>query len=262
MELKFGTKVLVRANAEEMQSELFQKIDGARGEISEVYHTIYEPDVTRIEVTLDHAVEVNDEKLKVVPGLYEDNIESYESESPDEKSTEPETKDEPEELGEDDSEIHNQMSENRPMRTFQQFNESIERDNEQSWYYGLADCHGIESFIKEPYVQDWQDVDDLFDIGLMPTTSVDDPEKRKYNTQIGLLKIRAHHNVQKWPVIYRAKLNKIDVQLINDLIDDQDYEEALRMLKNSAETIQLARGLGGNAERRWNQIPNPELNPV
>ena len=67
--------VVIRIGAEEMQNALLQEIDGALAEVSEIYTNSYEPGVKRIEVTLVHEIEHNGETIKVVPGLYEDNIE-------------------------------------------------------------------------------------------------------------------------------------------------------------------------------------------
>jgi hypothetical protein len=261
MDFKIGDSVLVRANSEEMQGELFQAIDGAHAKISEIYHTRYEPTVLRFEVTLVEPVEVDREMVKVIPGLYIDNIERFDEANDREKVNEDEEgmEDEADTDPDDSADEAGAVSENRPMRTFKAFNESLE---EPTWYYGMADCHGIESFIKEPLLKGWEDMDSLFDIGLMPTSAKDDPEKKKYNSQIGMMKMRAHANQQRWPVIYRAKLKQNDVDLINDLIDAGDDENALRVVQSNAETIQVAKGLGSNAERRWKMIPNPELDPM
>lgn len=75
MKFKIGDKVIVRAEAEEMQNALFQEIDGASATVSEVYRNSYEPNVFRIEVELDQPVNVNGEMIRTVPGLYMDNIE-------------------------------------------------------------------------------------------------------------------------------------------------------------------------------------------
>ena len=75
MKFKIGDKVIVRAEAEEMQNALFQEIDGASATVSEVYQNSYEPGVFRIEVELDEPVNVHGEMIRTVPGLYMDNIE-------------------------------------------------------------------------------------------------------------------------------------------------------------------------------------------
>jgi hypothetical protein len=244
MEFNIGDRVYVRANSEEMQSPLFQAIDGASAKITEVYNTTYEPDVKRIEVTLDNPVDVDGQQMTVIPGLYIDNIEKADGKS--KRPMNNKKKNESRMWG-------------RPHLTFAAFNESV---SEPSWYFGLADCHGIDSFIKEPVMDVANDMDTLFDLGLMPTDSANDPAKREYNKQVGMLKARAHANAQRWPVIYRAKLDKNTIDMIEDLIDDGDYENALRIIQNNSESVQVARGLGGNPERRWKMIPNPDLDPI
>ena len=44
-----------------------------------------------------------------------------------------------------------------------------------------------------------------------------------------------------------------------DLLDDGEYEEALVVLKEGANTVSLARMPG--AEKSWKLIPNPDLDP-
>jgi hypothetical protein len=246
MAFNIGDEIIVRANAEEMQSPLFQAIDRVKATISELYHTEYEPDVMRVEVTLINPVVIGGERITVVPGLYIDNIERVDSNSVTKKNRKSEPKNETRIIG-------------RPYRTFAAFNES---HSEPEWYYGLADCHGLESFIKEPILDMANDMDALFDLGLMPTDATNDPAKREYNKSIGILKSRAHANAQRWPVIYRAKLSKDNVDSINSFLDIGDDETALKIVQHNSELVQLARGLGGNNERRWKMIPNPDLDPM
>jgi hypothetical protein len=56
-------------------------------------------------------------------------------------------------------------------------------------------------------------------------------------------------------------LSEDSAKLIQNLIDSQDYKKALITIKNLALETQLARGQGGNLEKRWKMIPNPELDP-
>ena len=238
-----GDTVMVRANSEELQDELFQAIDGALAVISEIYRTTYEPDVDRFEVTLKNPVKVNGSEIKIVPGLYIDNIERYRQST---DSTE------------NEAEVMN-APRGQSMNTIREFNESLE---EAEWYFGMADCLGIESFVKEPFAREWEDVDTLFDIGLLPVNSSTDPEKQKYNVEIGMMVRRAHANQHRWPVVFRVKLDSNGAKQVNDMIKHGDYEMALIALKDNAITTQVARGIGGDPERRWNSIPNPELDPM
>lgn len=75
MKFRIGDRVIVRAEAEEMQNALFQEIDGSTATVSEVYQNAYEPGVFRIEIELDTPIELHGERVKVVPGLYVDNLE-------------------------------------------------------------------------------------------------------------------------------------------------------------------------------------------
>lgn len=74
MKLAIGQRVEIKISAEEMQNDLLSLIDGATATISEIYKNQYEPNVVRIEVELDEPVDLNGERVRVVPGLYEDNI--------------------------------------------------------------------------------------------------------------------------------------------------------------------------------------------
>lgn len=75
MDFSIGDKVSIQIEAEELQNDLLEKVDGATATVSQVYQNSYEPDVDRFEVRLDQPVEYRGEKLVIVPGLYEDNLE-------------------------------------------------------------------------------------------------------------------------------------------------------------------------------------------
>lgn len=70
---------MIKADVEELQNGVIEMVDGTSGTISEIYQNSYEPDVDRFEVELDEPIEYNGERIKVVPGLYEDNIELVKS---------------------------------------------------------------------------------------------------------------------------------------------------------------------------------------
>ena len=239
-EFGIGNRIMIHANEEEQQDELFQKIDGATGEVTEIYEVEYQPGVKRVEVTLDKPVEVNGETMQVIDGLYMDNLEHIVNRKKEEPPTSlPESR--------------------RAFSSFLAFNEALE---EPQWYYGVADCNGLESFVHEPFSQDWQDSDQLFDLGLTPADSSEDPEKRKYNKNLGMMKLRAQANIQRHPVIFRVKLRPTDGAAVRNMYEDQDYEEALKYMKDNALAVQLARGIGTNPERTWNRIPDPSLDPM
>jgi hypothetical protein len=105
-----------------------------------------------------------------------------------------------------------------------------------AWWVGLADCNGIESFIKEP-------------------------DRKGWSNQVGMLQMRARANSQRHAVVYRVKLNPEDADQIESMLTDGEYIEALSLLKEVALETQIARGTGINAEKAWSMIPNPDLDP-
>ena len=84
MNLSIGDKVRIIVGPEEMQNEVLEQVDGAIATVSEIYQNSYEPDVDRYEVELDEPVEFHGERLVVIPGLYEDNLEPASSREIDE----------------------------------------------------------------------------------------------------------------------------------------------------------------------------------
>lgn len=79
MKFSIGDKVIIKVDVEELQHDLLQMVDGMQATVSEVYQNAYEPDVDRYEVELIEPIEFEDQKIVVVPGLYEDNLEKVES---------------------------------------------------------------------------------------------------------------------------------------------------------------------------------------
>lgn len=129
-----------------------------------------------------------------------------------------------------------------------------------SWWVGIADCNGIESFIKEPDMSDADDADRLAELGLEePGTG--NKLRKSWSQQIGMLQMRAGANSQRWAIVYRVKLSMEDANSINSLIEDGEYIEALNYMKRVAQEVQLARGRGINSEKAWNRIPDPSLDP-
>jgi hypothetical protein len=129
-----------------------------------------------------------------------------------------------------------------------------------SWWVGIADCNGIESFIKEPDMSDADDADRLAELGLDEPGAGNKMRKGWSNT-VSTLQMRARANSQRHAVVYRVKLNTEDSDQIEELLADGEYTSALDMLKQVALETQIARGTGINAEKAWNMIPNPDLDP-
>jgi hypothetical protein len=102
-------------------------------------------------------------------------------------------------------------------------------------YYGIADAHGIESFIKG------------------------DPASPENSTQTMILHMRAGANRQRHAVVYIVDISESTAQDVDDLLEEGDYTGALVRLKLSVEDLQLTNLPG--AEKSWRMIPNPDLDP-
>ena len=145
------------------------------------------------------------------------------------------------------------------IEAFSAFNES--HRCESSWYYGIADCHGIESFIKEPDLKRADNMDKLKALGLSDKGGEDEPEKKGYGGNLGMMMMRCKFNSQRHPVVYRVKLSDDAASTVEEMIADGDYSDALIFMKDYAEETQIARGQGTNPEKMWKMIPNPDLDP-
>ena len=144
--------------------------------------------------------------------------------------------------------------------SFGTFNES-RGSGESSWYYGIADCHGVESFIKEPDLQRAERMDKLKTLGLSDKGGEDEPDKKAYGGNLGMMTMRCRYNAQRHPVVYRVKLSDDMANTVEEMIADGDYLDALIAIKDYAEEVQIARGQGTNPEKMWKMIPNPDLDP-
>ncbi len=129
-----------------------------------------------------------------------------------------------------------------------------------SWWVGLADCNGVDSFIKEPDMSDADDADRLAELGL-EEIGAGNKMRKGWSNQVSMLQMRARANSQRHAVVYRVKLNTEDSDQIEELLSDGEYIDALNMIKQAALETQIARGTGINAERAWSMIPNPDLDP-
>lgn len=145
------------------------------------------------------------------------------------------------------------------IKPFKAFNES--RGGESSWYYGIADCHGVESFIKEPDLQKADRMDTLKKLGLSDKGGEEEPEKKSYGGNLGMMMMRCKFNSQRHPVVYRVKMSDDMASMVEEMLADGDYADALIAIKDYAEEVQIARGQGTNPEKTWKMIPNPDLDP-
>lgn len=120
----------------------------------------------------------------------------------------------------------------------------------KSRYFGLADCHGLESFALDPNesVKSF-----FFDEG---------DTKENQSTKI-MMSLRANANAQRHAVVYRVLLDDADANEVENLISQSKYAEALLKIKESGEELEL--GTYGTtlsaAEKNWKMIPNPDLDP-
>ena len=100
-------------------------------------------------------------------------------------------------------------------------------------YYGIADCHGIECFHfkKDPSV---------------------------FNKD--LLLIRVESSRHRHAVFYEVDLTEEQANDVRSLLAEADYPAALKKLKEHAAGAVSLDG-GGNVEKSWHLIPNPDLDP-
>ena len=97
-------------------------------------------------------------------------------------------------------------------------------------YFGIADCHGIESFRQ---------------------LSVGNAR------EISLLQFRAHANDQRHAVVYIAALNSQMITQIEASIRKRNYTQALLLLKCCEQIYFIEK----RYSRLWDNIPNPKLDP-
>jgi len=120
-------------------------------------------------------------------------------------------------------------------------------------YYGIADCHGIESFVCEQ----------TFAINLMKAllkgvSVVGTPEK-SLNANVNMMSWRARANYQRHAVVYTAKVSDEHSKKINSLLEIGKTVEALKYLKKNALEIGISKEAG--QKNMWKKIPNPDLDP-
>ena len=102
-------------------------------------------------------------------------------------------------------------------------------------YFGIADAHGIESFIKG------------------------DPNGPDHSHTATLLHFRAGANRHRHAVVYIVDISDDAAELIEADLADGLYPEALDTLKSLANEVELTNLPG--AQKSWNLIPNSDLDP-
>jgi hypothetical protein len=102
-------------------------------------------------------------------------------------------------------------------------------------YFGIADAHGIESFIKG------------------------DPNDAENSHQAMMLHLRAGANRHRHAVVYVVDIPEDVAEDVDTLIIGGKYIDALNHIKASVKELSLT-SLPG-AEKSWGLIPNPDLDP-
>lgn len=101
-------------------------------------------------------------------------------------------------------------------------------------YFGIADCHGLESFVPEA-------------------------EAKEGKVNLFHLFIRAQANRQRHAVMYRAELPKAEAEVIHKLLYQKgEFVTALQTLK-AAGIIFLPSEIGW--QKSWGMIPDSRLDP-
>lgn len=118
-------------------------------------------------------------------------------------------------------------------------------------YYGIADCHGLESFIC---------IDDYKQKEMLSVLEGDSkPAPFSEMDIITTLLLRARYNDHRHPVVYTAKVSSKDDKKIVKLMKAGKHADALIYLKNHAKEISIENGLYNKI--RWEKIPNRVLDP-
>lgn len=236
MAFEIGDKVKLRLSKETMDrlNLVGAPIDNKIVTIGKVYKLDYAPDQTLYMVDLEEPIEFEETTFDEIYDLRDADLDLIDANEP--------------------------LPESRVLSFASFINESTES---ASWYFGIADCHGIESFNKENIDHNYlNQLDRIHDLGLADETAPTRKSVMKeYNGQLSMMMLRCGANSQRHPVVYRVLLTDDDAEMVQDLIDARDYINALEVIKHNSQEIQLARGQGANLERRWNMIPNPDLDP-
>lgn len=236
MAFEIGDRVKLRLSKDTMDrlNLVGAPIDNKIVTIGKVYKLDYAPDQTLYMVDLEEPIEFEETTFDEIYDLRDADLDLIDVNEP--------------------------LPENKVLRFSSFINEAKES---ASWYFGIADCHGVESFNKENIDHDYlNQLDRIHDLGLADETAPTRKSVMKeYNGQLSMMVMRCRFNEQRHPVVYRVLLTDDDAEMVQDLVDAGDYINALEVIKHNSQEIQLARGQGANLERRWNMIPNPDLDP-
>ncbi len=98
-------------------------------------------------------------------------------------------------------------------------------------YIGIADCHGVESF--------------------MPLEGNE--------SRLGFLVMRASLNRQRHALVYQVELDDTQTEIMNAILADGDYMKACHILHDPAFVAEV--GVEQEMLESWEIIPNPRLDP-
>jgi len=116
-----------------------------------------------------------------------------------------------------------------------------------SQYIGVADCHGLESFVpvaEKALEAELDGENGQFAVSLLASRFA----------------VRAQANRHRHAVVYRAEVSEADAKKIKRLLYGKGkYADALIKLKQCAKEIEVGKYPG--MAKSWRMIPNPELDP-
>ena len=95
-------------------------------------------------------------------------------------------------------------------------------------FAGIADAHGIESF---------------------------QPRKKLDAQTVAFWNMRAQANRQRHATVYFAQLNKETEAVVKALIDKEEWQKALDIIKISSDNVLMTN------HQSWQMIPNAQLDP-
>jgi hypothetical protein len=124
-------------------------------------------------------------------------------------------------------------------------------------YYGLADCHGVESFSRDISPGD-AETTLKFSNFLMGEEFTKD-----LANEFTVLSLRASVNPQRRAVAYRVELDDTSAKEVESLIAEEKYEEALKKIKEKLTALELGtfETTLQKSKSFWDLIPNPSLDP-
>ncbi len=122
-------------------------------------------------------------------------------------------------------------------------------------YWGIADCNGLQSFIKISQALQAKLVWDKFS-GITFDSEV---ESQNLNSSMHGAVMSCRHNSQRHSVVYKIEIEESDAKEIEIEMKTNSIS-ALMLVKAKSKEIALAKDVPG-AKGMWDKIPNPDLDP-